>query len=244
MGDTVAVGGWDLSAYKRNPVVLFAHDSSSPPVGRANRVWSDGTRLLGDVEFADKETYDFADTIYRLIKGGFLKSGSVGFLPTEYRFSERAAGGIDYRSQELLEFSIVPVPANANALTEARMKGILSIRDARRLRRAAEDDPMPSPAIGNCGRPLQEECGLKNKDECATHRQQGDEDGDDEEVQRRVRRLVARARSDLLNAPIRMPTDTKAQRLLYLQRLRERHGLKRVDPRIVAADCAFRFRVW
>jgi hypothetical protein len=28
--------------------------------------------------------------------------------------------GIDFRHQELLEFSVVPVPANANALIEAR----------------------------------------------------------------------------------------------------------------------------
>jgi HK97 family phage prohead protease len=153
MGDTVAVGGWNLTAYRSNPVVLFAHDSSSPPVGRARRVWTDGTRLLADVEFAPPETYAFADTIYKLVKGGFLKSGSVGFLPVDYEFSERPTGGIDYKRQELLEFSIVPVPANSNALIEAQAKGLLSRRDIRRLRRAADDSPMPPAAIGNCGRP-------------------------------------------------------------------------------------------
>ena len=34
VGDTISVSGWDLSSYKRNPTVLFAHDSSAPPVGR------------------------------------------------------------------------------------------------------------------------------------------------------------------------------------------------------------------
>jgi HK97 family phage prohead protease len=149
----------------------FAHDSSSPPIGRAKRVWTDGTRLLGDVEFAPPETYVFADTIYRLVRDGFLKSGSVGFLPLEYRQSDRRGGGIDFKRQELLEFSIVPVPANANALTQAQAKGILSRHDARRLRRAA--DEMPPAAIGNCGRPANEECGLKNAQECAIHRQEG-----------------------------------------------------------------------
>ena len=151
MNDTVNVGGWDLTDFRKNPVVLFAHDSSSPPIGRATRVWNDGTRLLGDVEFADKETYAFADTIFRLVKGGFLKSGSVGFLPVDYTVSNRPTGGIDYQRQKLLEFSIVPVPANANALTQAQAKGILSRHDARRLRRVA--DEMPAAVIGNCGRP-------------------------------------------------------------------------------------------
>jgi hypothetical protein len=83
-----------MTAYRNNPVVLFAHDSSSPPIGRTTRVWTDGTRLLGDAEFAPAETYAVADTIYRLVTGGFLKSGSVGFLPVDYKFSDRPAGGM------------------------------------------------------------------------------------------------------------------------------------------------------
>jgi phage head maturation protease len=109
-GDTVAVGGWDLTAYRNNPVVLFAHDASAPPIGRAKRVWTDSSRLLGDVEFAPPETYAFADTIYKLVKGGFLKSGSVGFLPIEYRQSDRRAGGMDFQRQEFLEFRCPPTP--------------------------------------------------------------------------------------------------------------------------------------
>jgi HK97 family phage prohead protease len=255
MGDTVAVAGWDLSSYRRNPVVLFAHDSSSPPIGRATRVWSDGTRLLGDVEFALAETYAFADTIYRLVKGGFLKSGSVGFLPTDYDF---AGSGVSYRRQELLEFSVVPVPANANALVEARMKGILSIRDAHRLRRAAEDSPMPPGAIGNCGRPADQECGLKNSAECAIHRKAGGWDGGDGGTGdwdgREADLRIWRARKARLDAPVRMQPEparpepdlsTPAARLRHVQALRQRYGLvKRVDPRIVAADCQFRFLRW
>jgi HK97 family phage prohead protease len=258
MGDTVAGGSWDLTAYRSNPVVLFAHDSSSPPVGRARRVWTDGTRLLGDVEFAPPETYAFADTIYKLVKGGFRKSGSVGFLPIEYRQSDRRAGGIDYRRQELLEFSVVPVPANSNALIEAQMKGIVSRRDIRRLRRAADDNPMPPAAIGNCGRPVQEECGLKNSQECAIHRQEcgwnGENPGDDETWNGRQAEAdlrIWRARKARLDLPVtRQPEparpephlSTQAARLQHVRELRLRHGLVKLDPRIVAADCAFRFR--
>jgi HK97 family phage prohead protease len=251
MGDTVAVAGWDLTAYRNNPVVLFAHDSSSPPIGRTTRVWTDGVRLLGDVEFAPAETYAFADTIYKLIKGGFLKSGSVGFLPVDYKFSERP-GGIDYKRQELLEFSIVPVPANSNALVLAHAKGIVSRRDIRRLRRAADDSPMPPAAIGNCGRPANEGCGLKNQQECAIHRQEGGWNGEnpgDAETwdgrEFRLHKLIVSSHRARPHASTTPPAnETRGEQLAYVRRLRERHGLAKPDPRIVTADCQFRMRRW
>jgi hypothetical protein len=128
-------------------------------------------------------------------------------------------------------------PTGAVYRSGARSSGTEAIRSrlwGRGRRRRDVDEPPIT--VGNCGRPADKECGMLNPQECATHRQE-DIDG------RRLHMRIVRA-SDRLNAPIRMPTDTKAQQLLYLQRLRERHGLKRGDPRIVAADCAFRFRVW
>ena len=71
-----------------NPVALWAHDSSAPPIGGARNVGVEGDRLLGDIEFAPPETYAFADTIYRLVLGKFLRAVSVGFLPTRYAFVE------------------------------------------------------------------------------------------------------------------------------------------------------------
>jgi hypothetical protein len=55
-----------------------------------------------------------------LITAGYIKAGSVGFIPLERKFSDQRHGGIDFKRQDLLEFSIVPVPANAHALIEAR----------------------------------------------------------------------------------------------------------------------------
>jgi HK97 family phage prohead protease len=120
MGDCISASGWELDAYRRNPVVLWAHDSSQPPIGKMTSVFISGDRLIGDVRFASPEVYEFADQIYRLITAGYIKSGSVGFIPLEFKFSDSRHGGIDFRRQELLEFSICPVPANANALIEAR----------------------------------------------------------------------------------------------------------------------------
>ena len=127
MGDTIAADGWETADFLKNPVALWAHDSSSPPIGRASDLGVEGSRLLGNIEFVGPETYAFGDTIYRLLLGRFLRAVSVGFLPLEYSFIENdptRGFGIDFKRQTLLEISVVPVPANANALQEARSKGI------------------------------------------------------------------------------------------------------------------------
>jgi hypothetical protein len=95
-----------------------------------------GDRLIGDVEFANADIYPFADTIYRLIKGGYLKAVSVGFRPDKWAFStdRDRPSGIDFKKQTLLEISVCPVPCNPNALGAARSAGI----DTRPLTRWAE----------------------------------------------------------------------------------------------------------
>jgi HK97 family phage prohead protease len=125
-GHTISSSGWDLDAFKSNPVFLWAHDSSSPPVGRVTSVVKSGARLLGTVEYADADTYPFADTIFRLTKGKFLNATSVSWLPIEWKHSTDRSrpGGIDFLKQELLEVSAVPVPALKTALVTARGQGI------------------------------------------------------------------------------------------------------------------------
>ena len=168
MNDTIAAAGWDLTDFSANPVALWAHDSSAPPIGGARNVGVEGDRLLGDIEFAPPETYAFADTIYRLVLGKFLRAVSVGFMPTRYAFVENdpeRGFGIDFLEQALLEISVCPVPANPNALPEARRKGIdtrplvewaertldgdgkatLPRAELERLRRAAKEPTMTRP---------------------------------------------------------------------------------------------------
>jgi HK97 family phage prohead protease len=127
MGDTIKASGWNLTDFENNPVTLWAHDSSAPPIGGASNVAVEGTRLLGNIAFAPPETYQFADTIYRLVLGKFLRAVSVGFMPTRHAFvqnDDARPWGIDFLEQDLLEISVCPVPANPNALQEARRKGI------------------------------------------------------------------------------------------------------------------------
>lgn len=125
-GHTIRNAGWDLENFLQNPVFLWCHDSSEPPIGRVTSIVKTGSRLIGTVEYADADTYDFADTIFRLTKAGYINATSVSWAPLEWKWSQDKArpGGIDFLRQELLEISAVPVPALPTALATARAAGI------------------------------------------------------------------------------------------------------------------------
>jgi len=130
VGDVIEVAGWNLTSYKANPVVLWGHDSNDrPPIGRAANVRrgvgpSGRAALLASIEFAPAEAHEFADSVYQLTKAGYLNAVSVGFMPRSTKdISEKErqelgmpSYGLLYDSADLLEISVVSVPANPSAL--------------------------------------------------------------------------------------------------------------------------------
>ena len=130
LGDVVRAAGWELDAYKRNPVFLWAHDYTRTPIGRSSWVGVEDTRLLATVEFAPTAFAQEVETLYR---ERFLRGVSVGFRARAFRFRKGGHGeleGIEYTKQELVEVSAVPVPANPRALAKALESGL----DVPRLR--------------------------------------------------------------------------------------------------------------
>ena len=121
--DTINVQGWNLTNFVKNPVVLWAHQHHSVPIGKGANIGVEDDALMADAIFVGADIMPFADMVFQLYKGGFMNAVSVGFLPDERVFSEDQ-GGIKFLTQELLEFSAVPVPANPNALQVARSGGI------------------------------------------------------------------------------------------------------------------------
>ena len=117
-GEIVSMEGWDLTMYKMNPVVLWAHDYWSQPVGVCTQIGAemiDGKNcLVASGKFAPT---DDGQQIRKLYEGGFLKTTSVGFIPKEF---DNDTGTIT--KQELLEFSFVPVPANPFAISLSAAK--------------------------------------------------------------------------------------------------------------------------
>ena len=121
--DVIDPRGWDITEFMRSPSILFAHDYKSPPIGKALTIEQNENGMSSVAEFASAEVYPFADTIFRLIKGGFLNACSVGFAPLEWVYNEDRRG-VDFKRQSLLEWSVVPVGAHQDALVEARAAGV------------------------------------------------------------------------------------------------------------------------
>ena len=124
--DVIKADGWDLERFRKNPVVLWAHDHRQPPIGQALSVGVENGDLVASAKFADAETYAFADTVFRLLQGKFLRATSVGFFPQEWTFDEER-GGYNFIKQDLFEFSVVPVPANPDALALALKSGEIDV---------------------------------------------------------------------------------------------------------------------
>lgn len=114
-GDILVPSGWELDNFRKNPVLLWAHDSYSLPIGKATDIGIVGNELKFNAKFAESEN-EFAGKVAKLMRGGFLNSFSVGFIP-----KERDEGG-RMSKMELLEISVVNVPANAEALNNRDFK--------------------------------------------------------------------------------------------------------------------------
>lgn len=127
--DTIKVGGWNTDNFlKAGGPVLWAHNYAGLPIGKAPWVKAQGGALKARVHFAPEHVYAFAETVRRLVDFGAVKSGSVGFRADKAEWNEKR-GGVDFEEQELLEFSIVPVPANPDALLDTA-KGIAAAKKA------------------------------------------------------------------------------------------------------------------
>jgi hypothetical protein len=127
---TINHKGWGLEDYKRNPVVLFAHNGLALPVGRDLgahiREGSDGAgSLVGVTRFVSDELDSFAAKVGRFVAAGILRSVSVGFEPVEFKVAEDRDDGssmfvpVDFVRQDLREYSWTPVGANRDCLVDS-----------------------------------------------------------------------------------------------------------------------------
>jgi len=120
-GDIVDPNGIDFADYRKNPVVLYQHDHSRP-IARALEIGMKNGRIEALVQFPPPDISDLSDEVYGLIKSGILNSVSIGFLPLEYDYVDpsRPHTGRRYKKSEAIEFSIVSIPANPDALIVER----------------------------------------------------------------------------------------------------------------------------
>lgn len=111
-GEVVDNNGWDLKAFKKNPVILWGHDHSEPAIGTAKKIWVEGSGKSAKLMIQPilHDVTEKARAIKTLVERGIIRTLSVGFKPLE------SPDGVRFTKNELLEVSMVNVPANSEAV--------------------------------------------------------------------------------------------------------------------------------
>jgi HK97 family phage major capsid protein/HK97 family phage prohead protease len=121
MGDVIEPDGWRLDNFHRNPVALFGHNPDFV-VGNWRDVGVRKGQLTGRLELLDPVS-DRQREVHAAVKAGFLRAVSVGFHSDSFEPLGKS-GGLRFTEAELVECSLVSVPANPNALAMAKALGI------------------------------------------------------------------------------------------------------------------------
>jgi hypothetical protein len=131
--------GWVLDSYRGNPIVGYNHnlygDMCNPPdpddvIAKSPQIdveeLASVKALVGYPVFETADLNLKADKIFRKLLLGTLNASSVGFLEVgagQWGVNEEAAGHDNetyyFQGQELLEFSIVNIPSNPQALVKS-----------------------------------------------------------------------------------------------------------------------------
>ncbi len=142
----IVLDGLRFDNYRRNPVVMWAHDavgrspSGGLPIGRTLSIGRSDEGIVAEFEFLEDD--DFAQRIRNAWDKGFLRAASISWLPLESEATDD--GRLRDTQSELLEWSIVSVPADPDALREAHRRMLDSLLSpSTPAARAATDAPTP-----------------------------------------------------------------------------------------------------
>ncbi|CAB4151722.1 Prohead protease [uncultured Caudovirales phage] len=113
-GETIEQEGWDIKNYKKAPRLLWGHNHGIPAIGKATKIWVEGTGKSAKLMFEGvfHEITELGRACKQLFDEGYIDTFSVGFLINEMEDNK-------FISQELLEISLVNVPANPDAMAKA-----------------------------------------------------------------------------------------------------------------------------
>ena len=161
-GEVVTLDGWDFTSYLTNPVVLNSHQYGDIEaiVGRCVGITRDDLGWNAAIRFNSTEHGRLACA---LVEEGDLRAVSVGFRPVVVQYPDGTAmrqsramarhantdtgkalvsmevppgKAVRHLSKELLEISVVPIPANADAI---RLRSLAGARVTQSKGRAMYD---------------------------------------------------------------------------------------------------------
>lgn len=136
-GEVLEPKGLFSKNYEKNPIVLFNHNSMALPIGKCVSLVRGEKDITAKTVFAERpkdyppDAEWLPDTVLSLFQQGMLNSFSVGFNPIDMPRSaspkdvEKFGEGVRrvFGKWELLEYSVVTIPANQEAVAVAVSKG-------------------------------------------------------------------------------------------------------------------------
>jgi HK97 family phage prohead protease len=133
-GDEVVALGVDTSTFRSNPIALLQHDANKP-IGTWTGVHAEGAKLKGTLNLAPTHLGEY---VRENIAHNVFKAASIGFVPLE--FTPIKGGGFRFEKIELMETSIVSIPASRGSLRERELTPDERKAEAAAYRAMAEAD--------------------------------------------------------------------------------------------------------
>ena len=109
-GESISIDGIDLRQFKKNPVIMWAHDYTTLPIGKSLKTIKENGNLMARAEL-DWDIDEFANKIYRKILKGSINAVSIGGIVRKW-----SDDGMVIKELEMVEFSFVPIGAHPEAL--------------------------------------------------------------------------------------------------------------------------------
>ena len=134
--------GVDWTTFRKNPVVTLQHAYYLPPVGKSlwqkqvKNSWKAKTQYINRPENHPSEKEWIPDTIWHMIKEGYMPAKSVGFLPLKGHSPTQEDISKDvnmhgvkfiYDSIKVFEYAACYIGSNDNALVEDVAKGVIKM---------------------------------------------------------------------------------------------------------------------
>ncbi|MGO4470343.1 HK97 family phage prohead protease [Arthrobacter sp. M-10] len=129
-GEIVDQASWDVKNYMNNPLILWGHDASENEnvlgQGISLDLNNNGKSYI-TAQFDDAQTNPKADTIFRQLVKRTLRCVSAGFINHTWDMQDDVPV---LKDNELLEVSVVAIPANPRAIALAYKEGTINKKDA------------------------------------------------------------------------------------------------------------------
>lgn len=134
--------GLDWSAFQKNPVVTLNHNYYQPPIGKSiwqnltKNTWKAKTIYMERPESLPVDKEWIPDTVWHMIKSGYMPAKSIGFLPTKGHSPTAEEISNDHSLRKcsfifdeakIYEYAACYIGSNDNALVEDVAKGIIKM---------------------------------------------------------------------------------------------------------------------